>query len=277
MDKIIRVAPTTGDSRGIAYVGECKFRKGERGRCEKKSMVFFLPPPTQLTMRRLARLFEHEAKHTLGLSHEQMTEAEYWSKGSVPSWARGLRVRWRRSGQQQSPRRSPMLQDLRLSSVTENGITFTTGTPVVFPFVRGTTPSPKPGPRDLYQQKIEPAGRYLLHDPSPSILPLRNWTKGVVHLARPLVLAFGPNGYDAESWKARLSRAFGRRGRALSEALEHAGYDGVVTVDRHGGTSEIVVLPRRAASMSPGGSFDDREGDRLERELSRLPERSPRR
>ena len=83
-DKVIKVIPTkTDDGRGIAFVGRCAYPR-EKGACEGKSMVLMLPHPSQLTMRRLARLFEHELKHNLGLSHEQMSEGEYWSRGQLP-------------------------------------------------------------------------------------------------------------------------------------------------------------------------------------------------
>jgi hypothetical protein len=101
-DKVIRVLMTTGDSRGIANVGMC--RNGKRGECERRGLVLFLPPPEQLTLRRLARLFEHEVKHTLGKTHEEMSEQEYWSsQPSIPGWAHGAIVRWRYGKQLQSP------------------------------------------------------------------------------------------------------------------------------------------------------------------------------
>jgi hypothetical protein len=93
-DKFIKVLPTNGDSRGIAYVGRC--HTAQRGACEARSIVLMLPAPERLSVRRLARLFEHEVLHTLGKSHEQMTKAEYWSQGGVPGWARGMKVRWNR-------------------------------------------------------------------------------------------------------------------------------------------------------------------------------------
>ena len=92
-DKIISVKMTSGDSRGIAYVGQCAYPK-QRGACEGKSIVLMLPHPRGLTIRRLARLFEHEVKHTLGLSHENMNEDEYWSRGQIPAWAKGCVIQW---------------------------------------------------------------------------------------------------------------------------------------------------------------------------------------
>jgi hypothetical protein len=97
-DKVIKVIPTkTDDGRGIAFVGRCAYPR-EKGACEGKSMVLMLPHPSQITMRRLARLFEHELKHNLGLSHEQMSEGEYWSRGPIPSWARGCIIQWHPPG-----------------------------------------------------------------------------------------------------------------------------------------------------------------------------------
>lgn len=102
-NKIVKVLPTKGESRGIAYVGRC--RNQQRGTCEAKSMVFLLPPPgPSMTIRRLARLFEHEVSHTLGKRHEDMTETEYWSSSpSVPAWARGAVIRYRFGQRLHSP------------------------------------------------------------------------------------------------------------------------------------------------------------------------------
>ena len=109
-DKIIKVISTkTDDGRGIAFVGRCAYPR-ERGRCEGKSMVLMLPHPRQLTLRRLARLFEHELKHNLGLSHEQMNEDEYWSRGQLPQWARGCIIQWH------PPGKRPVVPFVRLRS-----------------------------------------------------------------------------------------------------------------------------------------------------------------
>lgn len=81
-------------SRGIAYVGSCSSTSSPNEACEAKSIVLLVAPPAKMTLRRLARLFEHEVLHTLGKEHEQMTEKEYWSEGGVPSWARGCRIRY---------------------------------------------------------------------------------------------------------------------------------------------------------------------------------------
>lgn len=107
-DKIIRVLSTTGESRGIANVGACQ--NNQRGPCEKKGLVLFLPPPEQLTIRRLARLFEHEVRHTRGETHEEMSEEVYWSsQKTVPAWARGAQIRWQYGQQRQL--RSPSFDE----------------------------------------------------------------------------------------------------------------------------------------------------------------------
>jgi len=134
------------------------------------------------------------------------------------------------------------------AEVTEYGVHFATGEPVTFRYVRNTEKSPNFGGR--YQQDIEPAGRYLLHNPDPGDLPPR-WMTGKVTLHSPLVLAFstgGAGGYDDHNWKARLVSWYGRKGHALTRKILEDGYDGIVTVgtDRSGRgieTREIVVLP----------------------------------
>lgn len=59
-------------------------------------MVISIASPSNFSLRRLARLFEHEVTHKLGQTHEQMQHDVLWSLGPVPSWARGSVIRYRR-------------------------------------------------------------------------------------------------------------------------------------------------------------------------------------
>lgn len=73
-------------SRGCATVG------GRR-------MVLAVASPARTTkkefIRRLARLLEHEAAHLRGVEHKGMSRELLYSLGSTPSWARGVRIRYR--------------------------------------------------------------------------------------------------------------------------------------------------------------------------------------
>lgn len=140
--------------------------------------------------------------------------------------------------------------ELRVS-VVEYGVRFETGVPVTVRYLRNTRPSPKPGPTDQYQQRIEPAGRYMIHNPDPGrISP--GWESGMVRFESPLVIPLNsaPDEpvYGPSSWKAELSRAYkGKTGKALSRAIVRSGYDAIVTVtlDKHCrpiDTREIVDL-----------------------------------
>lgn len=145
------------------------------------------------------------------------------------------------------------------ATVDEYGESFETGVPVRVEYVRGTRAAPRPPVGDPYQQLLEPAGRYMVHNPYPGELPL-TWERGAAVFQRPLVIAL--NGrpsfcgriYDENSWKAALSRAYdGLTGAALSTALVHEGYDGIVTVAlRRSGepldTREIVDLTQWSRS-----------------------------
>lgn len=130
-----------------------------------------------------------------------------------------------------------------LTTVTENGVEFTTGKPVTFEFIRNTEKAPKMKNGE-FGTDIEPAGRYLLHN-SANVAARGNWITGKVEFKKPLVLAlsldddiYGPNG-----WKARLSQAYGgKKGKALSKALAKDGYDGIVTTVGDNETREIVDL-----------------------------------
>lgn len=134
---------------------------------------------------------------------------------------------------------------LHLAQATEQGVLFKTGHPVTFVYIRNTEKAPRPqrGLPDMFQQRIEPAGHYMLVAYDPQHAPPSKWETGTIHFVSPLVLEHGGR-YDDQSWKARLSRYFKARGATLSAKLRHAGFDAVITVDALGTTSEIVALPR---------------------------------
>lgn len=139
---------------------------------------------------------------------------------------------------------------LLLASVREYGPAFETGRSVTLEFVRNTEPSPDFG--SLYQQDIEPHGRYMMVDPDPHADLPPWWERGIVTFQRPLVILFHPretettNVYDDDSWKARLVKAFGKTGADLSREIVRRGFDGIVTVGTSPGvardTREIVDL-----------------------------------
>lgn len=121
---------------------------------------------------------------------------------------------------------------LALAKTKEYGKTFETGVPVTVSFVRGTKKAPAPQLGDPYQQRIEPAGRYMVHNPDPGELP-PGWERGEVTFQNPLVVWFNlkqGNFYDNHSWKRQLEKHFGKRGLPLSKAIRRRGHDGIVTV-----------------------------------------------
>lgn len=144
--------------------------------------------------------------------------------------------------------------DILTTAVTEQGIVFRHGEPVSFRYVRNNNPAPDMGA--LFQQDIEPAGRYLIHNEDPGERPLaEGWEVGEVTLRNPLVIPFNsdpnpPRYYNETSWKAALHQEYGCTGQDLARALLAAGHDGVVTVmlSPDGvpyGTREIVQLSQR--------------------------------
>lgn len=137
---------------------------------------------------------------------------------------------------------------LHLTRGSEYGKTFETGKPVTFTFLRNTEKSPNLGAK--YGQDIEPAGKYLLHNPDAESWTKgpggNRWETGKVTFEKPLVLAltddenaiYGPTG-----WKAKLVAASGGlKGKRLSCFLRQHGYDGIVTTDKTNYTREIVDL-----------------------------------
>lgn len=144
-------------------------------------------------------------------------------------------------------------EELGLTKITQNGVVFETGRPVVFPFMRNEVSSPYFGA--TFQQDMEPAGRFMIFDEHPDDSPMEEpsgrvkWTKGVQDFRSPLVIWFNTRNtseviYDENSWKARLSRLFKGKKKALSRKLREAGYDGIVTVTsgKYATTKEIVAL-----------------------------------
>lgn len=120
------------------------------------------------------------------------------------------------------------------AETSEYGRRFETGVPVAVRFLRNTGKAPSPPPvGDPYQQRIEPAGRYMIHNPDPGELP-RGWEQGEVRFENPLVLWFNLRPgqyYDDGSWKKLLSKHYGgKRGLQLSKAIVRSGHDAVITV-----------------------------------------------
>lgn len=152
--------------------------------------------------------------------------------------------------------------ELRVS-VVEYGERFETGRPVTVRYLRNTSPSPKPGATDPYQQRLEPAGRYMIHNPDPGRIS-SGWESGIVRFDSPLVIPLNSAAddliYGEHSWKAELSRAYkGKTGKALSRAIVRSGYDAIVTVTldkkcRPIDTREIVDLSSFTGALRPRGS-----------------------
>lgn len=82
-----------------------------------RRMVIAIASPANYSLRRLARLIEHEAAHLRGIEHGQMDRKMLYSLGPVPEWAKGMRIRYRgkappqlaflRNGRGGETRRSP--------------------------------------------------------------------------------------------------------------------------------------------------------------------------
>jgi hypothetical protein len=98
---------------------------------------------------------------------------------------------------------------------------------------------------DPFQQKIEPAGKYITHVPKEYWdTSIENQERGTITFNNPLVIKVNPKVaviYDENSWKKRLQKTYKKTGKALSAAIAKEGFDGIVTV-RAGETSEIVDL-----------------------------------
>jgi hypothetical protein len=144
------------------------------------------------------------------------------------------------------------MSELGLTTCDEQGAWFETGVPVTFRFVRNTEKSPYFGAQ--FQQDLEPAGRYMLHNENPGELA-RGWETGFVHFERPLVISFNiprtsPH-YDETSWKARLARVYGATGADLSRLLLADGWDGIVTVGEYEWQGKVSCDTREIVDLTP--------------------------
>jgi len=142
------------------------------------------------------------------------------------------------------------LDGLHLDRVTEDGVSFETGVPVVFSFYRYQQ---KHVAATGYDQEFEPAGIYMSHrvrgynlTPDQEVAFAKHGMKvqyGTASFRNPIVLR---DGYGPSGWKQTLSKAFGgKKRKLLTSAIKRAGFDGIVTVGKLGGekyTGEIVKL-----------------------------------
>lgn len=127
--------------------------------------------------------------------------------------------------------------DLEHVAAHAEGRHFETGRPVEFRYVRNTEKAPNFGSR--FGQDIEPHGRYMVHNENPGDQP-HGWETGTHRFENPLVIRWGTTTGEEHGWKRKLSNAFGgKKGKALSTALQRHGHDGIVTVDHHHGTPDV--------------------------------------
>lgn len=133
-------------------------------------------------------------------------------------------------------------QPLPFATLNIGGIQFVTGKPVTFDYLKNTQSAPNFG--SMYQQDIEPAGRYIIRKEVDGPVA-GSWEEGTQTFQSPLVIRFNPVsefGYDQNSWKAALANHYGKTGKALSQAIRRDGYDGIVTIGIDNHTQEIVDL-----------------------------------
>jgi hypothetical protein len=138
------------------------------------------------------------------------------------------------------------ISSIQLAEVEEEGIVFKTGVPVTFTYARNNQKAPKPSFDDPFQQKIEPAGRYMVFAGSRVLAHLET---GKMTFRNPLVIPENSGTldkiYDENSWKMNVSNQYASKGVKLSKILVKQGFDGIVTVKNYKGknyTGEIVDL-----------------------------------
>lgn len=130
-----------------------------------------------------------------------------------------------------------------VANVYEQAVPPETGKPIRLFFNRNQESSTQfaQAPGTDVGRSIEPAGEYMNVDRTTQLkAPDGRWEAGVVSFQNPLVLAHKST--DSNGWKQDLSEMFGgKTGKALSEAVQAAGHDGIITFDKYG-LSETVNL-----------------------------------
>ena len=66
-------------------------------------IVIALAAPHRFSIRRLARLFEHEVTHSKGVDHSEMSHNVLMSLGPIPDWAKNVKIRYRGRAPSQIP------------------------------------------------------------------------------------------------------------------------------------------------------------------------------
>ena len=88
-DKDITIVHARGGPSGHASIGMIERHGSGYRRYEGSLIRMRLPPPATLDMAALARVFEHEVLHNLGVEHADMTLAQRQCRGELPDWAKG--------------------------------------------------------------------------------------------------------------------------------------------------------------------------------------------
>ncbi len=150
------------------------------------------------------------------------------------------------------------------------GVKYQTGKPVKMGYIWNTEKAPNMGER--FGQHLEPAGRYINERPitfKGDDYP--NLKEGEVEFKNPLVVGWGGGYGEPDNWKQALSDKYGgKKGKALSKALIKDGYDGIITLDAKGNTSEIVdLVPDKPASKEVA---KEEETARADYEAARVPD-----
>ena len=90
-------------SRGCAEVGKEVCEEPHCAHTNGSRMVIAIAAPWRFSLRRLARLFEHECAHIRGFEHSAMSRDMLLSLGPTPDWARGATFRYYGSAPAQLP------------------------------------------------------------------------------------------------------------------------------------------------------------------------------
>ena len=130
---------------------------------------------------------------------------------------------------------------------------FETGKQITFDYAHNKEKAPYLG--DRFGQDIEPHGQYILQREEGDMYEMNpeRWETGKVTLEKPLVLKH----INTVQWKKELVDATGKKGSELTDFLIDEGYDGIVTIDENGNTSEIVKLFKKQIMSKDIKSYKD--------------------
>jgi hypothetical protein len=136
-----------------------------------------------------------------------------------------------------------------------------TGRPVTINTLKNKEKAPYLGSR--FGQDVEPSGNYVTQQEIENVSEM--WTKGTLSFENPLVIDVDEN--SLVDWKRTLSNQYGnKKGKALTKALQEAGYDGIITRNTQNNELGEIIIFDDNKSYSENNSIQTKSIQQLQEE-----------